>query len=75
MLDSNVSSSQNKSLWKGKHTFGNKSKVSEEVKLDSIDFKKKLLHTAWRPNENQLTNAIGSNLVFLQGRETTPELI
>lgn len=77
MLDSNFSSSDrnNKIHSKGKHSFGSKSKVKEEVKLDSLDFKKKLLHAAWRPNETQLTNAVGKNLVFLQGRIAIPELI
>lgn len=76
MLDSSYTSAQNnKSNWKGKHTFDSKSKVTEEVRLDSLDFKKKLLRAAWRPNENQLTNAVGNSLVFLRGRDRTPELV
>ena len=38
----------------------------DEIYVDSLDFNKKILHTAWHPSENVIAVAATNNLFLLQ---------
>ena len=41
----------------------------EEISVDCLDFNKKILHTAWHPNENILAVAATNNLYIFQSKD------
>ncbi len=40
----------------------------DEISVDSLDFNKKILHTAWHPQENVIAVATTNNLYIFQER-------
>lgn len=44
---------------------GNK-KRKDEISVDSLDFNRKILHTAWHPKENIIAVAATNNLYIFQ---------
>uniref|UniRef100_A0A4W2GBK7 Serine/threonine-protein phosphatase 2A 55 kDa regulatory subunit B n=1 Tax=Bos indicus x Bos taurus TaxID=30522 RepID=A0A4W2GBK7_BOBOX len=42
----------------------------DEISVDSLDFSKKILHTAWHPSENIIAVAATNNLYIFQDKET-----
>jgi serine/threonine-protein phosphatase 2A regulatory subunit B len=40
----------------------------DEIYVDSLDFNKKILHTAWHPTENVIAVAATNNLFLLQDK-------
>uniref|UniRef100_A0A8C1BRR3 Serine/threonine-protein phosphatase 2A 55 kDa regulatory subunit B n=1 Tax=Cyprinus carpio carpio TaxID=630221 RepID=A0A8C1BRR3_CYPCA len=57
-----------------------KKRKETDVSVDSLDFRKKILHTAWHPKENIIAIAASNNLYIFQDRLTpnghhnTPEI-
>ncbi|KAL1261487.1 hypothetical protein QQF64_006752 [Cirrhinus molitorella] len=57
-----------------------KKRKDTDVSVDSLDFRKKILHTAWHPKENIIAIAASNNLYIFQDRLTpnghhnTPEI-
>lgn len=41
----------------------------DEISVDSLDFNKKILHTAWHPSENILAVAATNSLYLFQAKE------
>ena len=41
----------------------------DEIAVDCLDFNKKILHTAWHPQENIVAVAATNNLYLFQGKE------
>ena len=41
----------------------------DEISVDSLDFNKKILHTAWHPSENIIAVAATNNLYLFQGKD------
>jgi len=54
-------------------TGGNRKK--DEIHADSLDFNKKILHTAWHPSENVLAVAATNNLFLLQDKDLNEKSI
>jgi serine/threonine-protein phosphatase 2A regulatory subunit B len=40
----------------------------EEINVDSLDYAKKILHTAWHPSENIIAVAATNNLYMFQDK-------
>jgi len=40
----------------------------DEISVDCLDFYKKILHTAWHPNENIIAVAATNNLFLFQDK-------
>ncbi|KTF90588.1 hypothetical protein cypCar_00012201 [Cyprinus carpio] len=57
-----------------------KKRKETDVSVDSLDFRKKILHTAWHPKENIIAIAASNNLYIFQdrmapnGHHNTPEI-
>lgn len=47
---------------------GGKGKAGEEVSADNLDYTRKILHTAWHPQENIVAVAATNNLYIFQDR-------
>lgn len=44
-------------------------KKKDEISVDSLDFQRKILHTAWHPNQNVLAIAATNNLYLFQSKD------
>lgn len=44
----------------------NGKKKNDEINVDSLDFTKKILHTAWHPSENVIAVAATNNLYLFK---------
>lgn len=47
---------------------GNKRK-KDEINVESLDFSKKILHTAWHPEDNIIAVAATNNLYLFQSKD------
>ena len=45
----------------------------DEISVDSLDFNKKILHTAWHPNDNIIAVATINNLYIFQDKVSDPD--
>lgn len=45
-------------------------KKKDEISVDTLDFQRKILHTAWHPNQNVLAIAATNNLYLFQSKDT-----
>lgn len=45
-------------------------KKKDEISVDSLDFQRKILHTAWHPHQNVLAIAATNNLYLFQSKDT-----
>lgn len=45
----------------------------DEISVDSLDFNKKILHTAWHPNDNIIAVATINNLYIFQDKVSEPD--
>lgn len=41
----------------------------DEISVDSLDFNRKILHTAWHPSENIIAVAATNNLYLFQSKD------
>ena len=49
-------------------TIQSKKRKKDEINVDSLDFNKKILHTAWHPMENIIAVAATNNLYIFQDK-------
>jgi len=57
-----------KTILKAKKICTGSKRKKDEVSVDSLDFNKKILHTAWHPTENIIAVAATNNLFIFQDK-------
>ena len=57
-----------KTILKAKKICSGGKRKKDEVSVDSLDFNKKILHTAWHPTENIIAVAATNNLFIFQDK-------
>jgi len=58
-----------KTILKPKKVSTGGSRKKDEIHAESLDFNKKILHTAWHPSENVIAVAATNNLFLLQDKD------
>lgn len=59
-----------KTVLKSKKVCQGGRKKKDEISVDSLDFQRKILHTAWHPHQNVLAIAATNNLYLFQSKDT-----
>ena len=55
-----------KTMLKPRKVFSGGKRKKDEISVDCLDFNKKILHTAWHPQENIIAVAATNNLFLFQ---------
>ena len=55
-----------KTMLKPRKVFSGGKRKKDEISVDCLDFNKKILHTAWHPQENIIAVAATNNLYLFQ---------
>lgn len=59
-----------KTVLKSKKVCQGGRKKKDEISVDSLDFTRKILHTAWHPHHDVLAIAATNNLYIFQSKDT-----
>ncbi|XP_054167215.1 serine/threonine-protein phosphatase 2A 55 kDa regulatory subunit B alpha isoform-like isoform X2 [Oppia nitens] len=68
MLEASKEIAKPKTILKPRKVFTTGKKKKDEISVDSLDFNRKILHTAWHPNDNIIAVAATNNLFLFQDR-------
>jgi len=69
MLEASKEIAKPRTILKPRRVCTTGKKKKEEISVDSLDFNRKILHTAWHPNENIIAVAATNNLYLFQDRQ------
>ncbi|MGH0181534.1 UNVERIFIED_CONTAM: hypothetical protein FKN15_007128 [Acipenser sinensis] len=67
-LEASRESSKPRAVLKPRKVCGGGKRKKDELSVDSLDFNKKILHTAWHPQENIIAVATTNNLYLFQDK-------
>lgn len=67
-LEASRESSKPRSVLKPRKVCTGGKRKKDEISVDSLDFNKKILHTAWHPQDNIIAVATTNNLYIFQNR-------
>jgi serine/threonine-protein phosphatase 2A regulatory subunit B len=68
MLEASKDIAKPKTILKPRRVFTTGKKKKDEISVDSLDFNRKIVHTAWHPNENIIAVAATNNLFLFQDK-------
>ncbi|RXM32952.1 Serine/threonine-protein phosphatase 2A 55 kDa regulatory subunit B alpha isoform [Acipenser ruthenus] len=71
-LEASRESSKPRAVLKPRKVCGGGKRKKDEISVDSLDFNKKILHTAWHPQENIIAVATTNNLYIFQDKLNGP---
>ncbi|CAG2109565.1 unnamed protein product [Medioppia subpectinata] len=69
MLEASKEIAKPRTILKPRRVCTSGKKKKDEISVDSLDFNRKILHTAWHPNENIIAVAATNNLYLFQDRQ------
>lgn len=67
-LEASRESSKPRAILKPRKVCTGGKRKKDEINVDSLDFNKKILHTAWHPMENIIAVAATNNLYIFQDK-------